>query len=50
MSKKVSGPKQIPLDPPFLKGGVFQIGYIPLFEKEGLGEISKYGNFRRIRP
>ena len=35
--------KKIPLNPPFSKGEVsqilFDLGPIPLFDKEGLGEI-----------
>jgi len=36
--------KKIPLNPPFSKGEMTQRGPIPLFEKEGPGEIlDKYG-------
>jgi hypothetical protein len=37
--------KEIPLYPPLSKGDVFRARF-PLFEKEGLGEISGYNNWR----
>lgn len=36
---KFAGDKKIPLDSPFSKGDVLPEQFLPLFEKEGLGEI-----------
>jgi len=40
---------EIPLDPPFPKGEVFRQGPVPLFEKEGLGEILNRG-YQQVTP
>ena len=41
---------EIPLDPPFVKGGCFPTRTFPLFFKEGLGEIFDCGNRERTKP
>jgi hypothetical protein len=42
--------KKIPLFPPFSKGDGFTEQSLPLFEKEGIGEIFYDGNRRRFTP
>jgi hypothetical protein len=40
--------KKIPLDPPFSKGDAFGTRSVPLFEKEGKGEIFDYSEPQRF--
>ena len=50
MSDWISNAKKIPLNPPFSKGEAPRLGSFPLFEKEGLGEISDNATRQRINP
>jgi len=40
--------RKIPLDPPLSKGDVLRARFVPLFQKEGEGEIFEYSKRQRF--
>jgi hypothetical protein len=48
MFDSFSSAKKIPLFPPFSKGGGFAKQSLPLFKKEGIGEIFDDNNDQRF--